>query len=522
VITTYKELVDKFEEIPLLIENRIKQELKAELDPDTKYLLLIDALDEKMIDVEEQVDALSRLVASSKQLLNLKIVITSRYLVGLDRTSDLENEITRLELAPLTMKQTIDFLTQLCTHLNIASRIIEDLKKSQLLRELPRSPIAAILLAKLINENPEDLPSSLTELYSQYIELILGRWEIEKGLKSQKEYKALDSIMEILATYIMDNELPCISSEEVRGIVQTYLKERNFDINPSDLFENMVSRCDLLSHDIQSNTICFKHRTFAEFFYAKTLEKSGLPNIEKRAFTLYWMNTIFFYLGILKDCPDLLEKLADYLPDSEGERWLKLINMPNYMLASYATPYKIISNTAQKELIEASKLYLDIISGKIVSPFQSFSQMSLLYLMQYVIRESYSFDFFKKAIEDAALAIEDGSTENTIKAYALFFLNVAYIELGAEETFDFLLKSHSKDLPLDLSLAVENESKNLKERTALMRKQDRRIKHLLKNNSPLANQILKSKSPLADQIKKLYESPIRLLPSPESKVVNNS
>jgi hypothetical protein len=230
------------------------------------------------------------------------------------------------------------------------------------------------------------------------------------------------------------------------------------------------------------------------------------------------MNTIFFYLGILKDCPELIERLANHVPDSEGERWLKLINMPNYMLASYATPYKIITSTTQKALLEASNLYLDIISGEFVSPFQSFSQMSLLYLMQYVIRESYSFEFFKEAIEGAAIAIEDSSIENKIKAYALFFLNVTYIELGAEETFDFLLKSHSKDLPLDLSLAVESESKNLKERTTLMRRQDRRIKRLLKSKSPLADQILKSKSPLADQIKKLYESPIRLLPSAESKI----
>jgi predicted NACHT family NTPase len=86
------------------------------------------------------------------------------------------------------MARTIEFVKKLCANLNIASRIIEDLKKSQLFREMPRSPIAAILLAKLINENPKDIPSSLTELYSQYTELILGRWEIDKGLETQKEY----------------------------------------------------------------------------------------------------------------------------------------------------------------------------------------------------------------------------------------------------------------------------------------------------------------------------------------------
>jgi hypothetical protein len=44
------------------------------------------------------------------------------------------------------------------------------------------------VLAKLINENPKELPSNMTELYAQYTEISLGRWEIDKGLQTLKEY----------------------------------------------------------------------------------------------------------------------------------------------------------------------------------------------------------------------------------------------------------------------------------------------------------------------------------------------
>jgi transposase len=50
--------------------------------------------------------------------------------------------------------------------------------------------------------------------------------------------------------------------------------------------------------------------------------------------------------------------------------------------------------------------------------------------------------------------------DETTKMYALFFLNVAYIDSGAGKTFDFLLKDFAKSLPLDVILAYSHESKD--------------------------------------------------------------
>ena len=113
------------------------------------------------------------------------------------------------------------------------------------------------------------------------------------------------------------------------------------------------------------------------------------------------------------------------------------------------------------------------------------------------IREGYSYSFFAKAFEDAALRIDDSSLENETKAYALFFLNVAYIDIGEGETFDFMLSRIQEDLPVDLQLALWHEGKNVKERTKLMRKQDRRLRRILRRGNTL-NMFMK----------KLYERPV--------------
>jgi len=79
--------------------------------------------------------------------------------------------------------------------LNLKDRILEDLKQSHLMKELPQSPIAAILLARLFENNAKDLPSNLPELYGMYLELILGKWDIDKGIESPREYETVQAIL---------------------------------------------------------------------------------------------------------------------------------------------------------------------------------------------------------------------------------------------------------------------------------------------------------------------------------------
>lgn len=106
----------------------------------------------------------------------------------------------------------------------------------------------------------------MTELYAKYLELMLGRWDIEKGLQSQKEYQALDNIMMHLSRYMLDNEIPVLSIDEVKSQFESYLKGRNLGIDPTYLFNKMIQRCEMIVVDDVSNTFSFKHRTFPEFF----------------------------------------------------------------------------------------------------------------------------------------------------------------------------------------------------------------------------------------------------------------
>jgi hypothetical protein len=102
---------------------------------------------------------------------------------------------------------------------------------------MPRSPIAAILLADIINQNAQDLPSNLPELYSKYMELTLGRWDCEKGLQSLKEFETLQSLMMELAHLTISNELPFITLPEVKEVFHDYLKVRRTGVSSERVYQ---------------------------------------------------------------------------------------------------------------------------------------------------------------------------------------------------------------------------------------------------------------------------------------------
>lgn len=487
---TYKEFTDDYDsDIDKLIKSRVTSNMEKELHEHTIFLLFIDGVDEKNLPIEDQFTILKNFSNQVHSRSNVKAVITSRYLKALDETSELQTQIERYELRPLSLNKTIAFITAICKQINITDRLIEDLKKSTLLHELPRTPLAAILLAKIINENSKDLPSNIPELYSKCVELMLGRWEIDKGLESHKEYETLDNVLQTLAKYLLDNELPYISIEEAKSFFRDYLKNRNLELEVDLLFQLLVERTEFMLIDLERQRITFKHRSFTEFFYAKGCIKNHDMHVDNRAFQLYWMNIFYFYLGLLKDAPGPLRELIDLEPESEGERWLKLFNMANFFMAAYLTPYEVIEDGITKVMKDAANLYADVAAGKSESQLAKLPRMHFLFVFQYLMRYSYSFGFFIRALEKAALEIDESALDKDLKAYALFFVNVAYIDSGAGESFDFLLKDHGGDLPLDLILAYKHESKDVKERTALMRKQDKRLKRILKHNKALDNAI---------------------------------
>lgn len=470
ILLQYKSIIEEaLFSIDLLINYALKTYNIEDIN-NRKLLILIDGYDEVDIDGEKNISILKDLINSHHEYKGCAILLATRHTNILGNKELFGNSVLKVELSSLSPKKMIEFLSKLCHALNIADRLVEDITKSPLMQQLPQSPIAAILLAKLIENNSKDLPSNMPELYQKYLELALGRWDIDKGLESQKEYDVALSIIMDIAEFIIDGNIDEVSCDILYQKIDEYLKPRNLNLEVSKIVKILLDRSAILTKNHSINTVRFSHRTFSEYFYA--LRKAHLNDlqIDTRVFSIYWMNIYYFYIGIKRDCPEYLNSICALQPENEGQSWLKVINLSNFFMAGYSTPYNIIKNNFHKILLDTASMYENIIQKKISSAFKSFPEMILLWWIQFTIRNSYSYDYFGKAIDDCVLSIIEDTASDEKKAYALFFLSVIGIDQNNTSPLDFLLSEYKERLPITVQMGLLNELKRLGTKNAIEKK----------------------------------------------------
>ncbi len=444
-------------------------------DSRRQYLILVDGIDEVK---NEEDNASQRLVALIDEASNsdsIKLIIASRNICNeLVESNDVFRR-NRCRIKTLQLKMIVDYLQQVCVSLNFKKRLIEDLKKSELFKVLPKTPIATIILAKLFAEGNEELPMNMTELYAKYCELSLGRWDVDKGLQTQKQFKALDALISIIAKYMLDNELPSLSKQEAKEIFDDYLLERNLQLDSRELLQNMLERSGILVEDQEGNKIRFKHRSFAEFFYAKKLQAQQSIKIDVNVFHPYWSNSYYFYIGLMRDCPDLLTQIIDYPIMHEGHRISRIVNLAGFLLAGYQTPYNIIKKGIESVFVDIGNYYHEVSEKKTDSFLGRIPPIHLLALLNNVMDQNYNYKYFEGAIVEV---LEDYATKPVVidgLPYTIFFLDTIRFKLGSDILFDNLVEIYGTELPTVLQLAIGHESKRLDHVSPAIKKTQKRI-----------------------------------------------
>lgn len=480
---------------------RIVDELSETFGDETvKYVLMIDGVDESHHTIEERVKIIDGIIGEAEADVNIKLIMTSRIVNNNTLRTKIKSSIRAYKIAPLSVKQIINIIDSACSAINTKNRILEDLKKSNLFKALPKTPIAAILLAKLLNENNREIPSNLTELYSKYTEIALGRWDVDKELAKEKEFDAAEAITKILAKYFFENDLLVISISEAKSFFVNYLKSRKTGVDPDKLFDKVSSRSEIFYVDETACTFGFRHRTFIEFFYAKQAISNDSFNISASCFEIQWLAVSFFWIGLQRDCPEQIRAFSLAEPSHERGKLLKIINMGNILLAGYSTEYHVITSSIAQTFSDAGKYFFNITRSGSTSIFSNFSEMHLLSLFRYILADSYGYDFFADAIEESMLLIDDDKNlTDEEKIYSLFFLETSLTQPESESLFAVLIDKYLSKLPITISLGITHESRNSNIKNKHISKVMRNVKKLAQDRE------------VQQHINLLYDRPIKKL-----------
>lgn len=441
------------------LELMVKKYFPDGFDEEQSPVFFIDSFDEVKLSSEERAEKILEIMKQRDVFDGSRIIIASRNLDEKVLASRGLENVSRFRVSPIPVKQIIDLVARVCSSANVKNRLAEDIGKSNLFKVIPRTPISAFLLTRLIQENRTELPSNLTELYSKYMELSLGRWDWEKGLQSEKEYEAARKIVIEISAYFMDNNLPCISYDEMLGFFKSYLGQRNLGIDPEDLFSKVLHRSDIIIKDDRYDTCRFKHRSFVEFFYAQG-RSSAYQEVVQEDFDLYWVTATYFWTGLLRDCPDHIRQLVSCNVDSEQGRLLKLINMGDMLLSAHQTPYVSISGAVKDIFLEAGIYFDDIRSGRVETKLAGMSEMHLLCVFRHIMAQGFGYEFFEKALENALLEIAaDELVDVSSKSYSLFMLCAAAMPFKGTDPFSYLVEDIGIDnMPYSVKLGIQHEA----------------------------------------------------------------
>lgn len=457
-----------------LIDSKVSQYNLVD-DARRKFMVLVDGLDELKADESEISSTLDSIVTEVQSDKRLSMIISGRDAAHYNlRNNTIRSN--RFQIRPLRLESVMKLLKAICGEVDVQEKLFEELKNSDLFRVLPKTPIAVIILARLISEGNEELPMNLTELYSKYCELSLGRWDITKGLSTQKEFDALDALIPLIAGYMLDNDLPSVSKKEVEDIFSKYLSERNLDLNASLLFQKMLDRSDILIENHLNETIFFKHRSFAEFFYSKYLYGQQHVVPDRKVFHPYWRNSYFFYVGLKRDCPQLLTEIIEIPVDTDIDRFLRMMYIGHFLLAGYQSPYEVIEKGVRSAFSDAGNFYYELSQRNVESDLRKLSPVHLLVFFKYALEQGYQFSFLTKAIESA---IEDLYTLPDMfhgVEYSLFFMDCIRHSLGGTALFQDYIELYKDDLPDVLQLAIRYESNAVSYNSPAIKKIQKRMK----------------------------------------------
>jgi hypothetical protein len=511
VYITFEDLCAKYDlDIDNIINDVVNEDVRKEIQNEVQYIFLVDGVDEANVsdyDKSAQIFEFSRRIESK----NIHALLTTRNIAPLFKKEErLKFDCKMLEIQPLSTTEIIKYIMQVCKKDKLLNRIYSDINESDLFKDLAKIPITAILFARILKENVQDLPSTLPELFAKFTELSLGKWDVDKGFLGQKEYEAMDTVASEIAKYMFENGLPRIGESETRIFFERYINKRNTGLNVEDLYSRFVNETGLIA--LYDGCVSFKHRSIMEFLYAKKLSKNKDLPIEKKMLTLKWQTVYYFYYGCLKDCSNEILQFSNLECGNNLEKMMKLSCAPSFLLAAYNTPYEDIKNVLKKTIGDAGNIYLSM-KNDAECPLQNLSEMNFLWLFQIILRNCYSYNFFAEYFDQCILDYV-GHSLSEKDAYSAFFISMIRATLKLDTPMDFIFENQDK-LPTPIKLGLYHEISAEKDKASKKMSEPELSNRALIFMKKIANKlktrslVKKTKYVAADYLKILYEEPLK-------------
>ena len=464
-----------------------------------RVIIFIDGIDEAdrvNTDIVEITKAIHDKICTSPKI---RVALGTRNYWSLEEGIELHKYATRYQILPLSLDQIYRVVAATCSNLGISERLRTDLAKSELMKSIPRTPLAAVLLSKVLSAEAKEIPQTLPELYSKYVELALGRWDAGKGLVTEREYPIIISLLSRVAAYMLENRISEIGINEILQMFSEYTKTREGLPSAEKIFEKISTRSELIHINKGRGTFKFTHPSFTEYLLALNQKDNYGKNAPlTNPFNGRWLGVEYFYLGLIQDAGKRIESLANLTLGDEREKILRALNFGNLMLAAHQTEYRHIERAVAIVFSDTARLFTSISKGEVSSKLAVLPELQLLATLTYFLKNAFEYEFFKKALDTAQLECQIESTTDQDAVFVhSFLIDSVRAGLGEKDVYRFLADADFQCIPWAVKLGISHiatdEGLDLEQTERLIKK---------------INKSTKGNSNLNKYIRTLYETPL--------------
>jgi len=176
--------------------------------------LILDGLDE--VPSAERNGLLEKAEDFSKQLTCSLIISTRKT----DLIKNLPVGFERYELLSFNFKQALELYKKLTYDTVVLTALRRGLERIRY--QVPMTPLSLFLLLKIV-ESRKEVPASITELYEQFADIVLGRYDVERGIMVIFEhYIKKRFLAELAFNEFLKKERLAMPDEEFEDFVRNY------------------------------------------------------------------------------------------------------------------------------------------------------------------------------------------------------------------------------------------------------------------------------------------------------------
>jgi len=363
-----QELIKKFRDVTSL-------ELELEKLND-KVLILLDGLDE--LPTKESRDIIVQQIIGLKPYNNIQVVLTSRTNDYITNDKVIETYFEKFELLPITPNEIVALGEKILGHGSQFNNFVKMVKRGNLLKAFPKTPLTSILLAILFKEkdiNVKELPKNITELYRKFIDLFLNRWDKTKGISEQFEIQKKEFVLQTIAEHMQKNRLISIPKDVLEQFIDTLSKKKHIGgpIDPETHLINLCERTCILVKDDYNNNYRFFHLTIQEYLAAQKLDHKDDDILVENFYDEWWLNSNIFYAGNKTDYPEILQRISKFevIPGDAEKKFNYIAHSSQVMLAAHN-----IDNDLREQLLRSMLQVFDEFSIELIKEISLISEFT--------------------------------------------------------------------------------------------------------------------------------------------------